>query len=70
MNRVTFTVIGYLLFLTGFVALILGLIGLSLQPLVFLDNYVGPLGSLFVKLLMVVLGMIIFYVSRVPIDEE
>jgi len=70
MNRVTLTVVGYVLLLLGFLSLILGMIGLSLKPLTFIDNAAGPLGSFLIKLLMIVMGMIIFYVNRMPPDEE
>ncbi len=69
MNRVTFTVVGYLLVLIGFISLILGMIGLSLQPLVWIDRLLGPLGSFLVKLLMVVFGMIVLYMSRVSHED-
>ncbi len=69
MNRVTFTVIGYVLIVVGFVALILGMIGLNLKPLAFLDGVIGPLGSFLIKLLMIIVGFIMFYMSRVPMEE-
>ena len=69
MNRVTFTVVGYLLVLIGFISLILGMIGLSLQPLVWIDRLLGQLGSFLVKLLMVVFGMIVLYMSRVSHED-
>ncbi len=69
MNRVTFTVIGYILIVVGFVALILGMIGLNLKPLAFLDSVIGPLGAFLVKLLMIIVGFIMFYMSRVPMEE-
>ena len=69
MNRVTYTVIGYVLIVVGFVALILGMIGLNLKPLTFIDELAGPLGSFLVKLLMVIVGFIMFYMSRVPQEE-
>lgn len=70
MNRVTFTVIGYLLILFGMISLVLAFIGLSFAPLSFLDRLIGPLGSFLVKLLMVIGGMILFYVARVPQDDD
>lgn len=70
MNRVTFTVIGYLLILFGMIALVLGFIGLNLAPLSFLDRLAGPLGAFLIKLLMVIGGMIMFYVARVPQDND
>lgn len=69
MNRVTYTVIGYVLIVVGFVALILGMIGLNLKPLAFLDSTIGLLGSFLVKLLMVIAGFVMFYMSRVPMEE-
>jgi len=69
MNRVTYTVVGYILIVIGFVSLILAMIGLNLKPLTFIDNYAGPLGSFLIKLLMIIVGFIMFYMSRVPMEE-
>ena len=70
MNRVTFTVLGYVLLLIGMLSMILGFIGLSLQPLAFLERTLGPLCSFIVKLTMVVVGLIMFYMSRIPPEED
>lgn len=70
MNRKYGTVLGFMLFLTGFVALILGVIGLGLKPLTFIDEMTGSMGGTLVKLSMVVVGFIIFYMSRVDRSEE
>lgn len=69
MNRVTFTVIGYVLVLIGFLSLILAMIGLSLSPLVWIDRSLGQLGAFVTKLLMIVVGMAMLYMSRVPQEE-
>ncbi|MEL6389851.1 MAG: hypothetical protein AAFQ02_06790 [Bacteroidota bacterium] len=69
MNRVTVTVLGFVLFGTGFVALLLGLMGLSLSPLVFLDRLLNPLGSFVAKIIIMLVGFIMFYVARTA-DEE
>lgn len=69
MNRVTFTVIGYILVLIGFLSLILAMIGLSLSPLVWIDRSLGQLGAFVTKLLMIVVGMAMLYMSRVPQED-
>lgn len=69
MNRVTYTVLGYVLIVLGFVSLILAMIGLRLQMLIFLDEWLGALGSFLAKILMIVIGMIMFYMSRMPDDD-
>lgn len=70
MNRVTFTIIGYLLLLIGMISIILGFIGLSFKPLLILDRALGPLGSFIFKMVLIFGGMIMFYMSRMPPDEE
>lgn len=64
------TVVGFILLIVGFLALILGFIGLSIWPLTYLDAYLSALPSFLIKLGMVVLGMIFFYVGRTQTAEE
>ena len=70
MNRVTWTIIGWLLFLFGFISIILGLIGLNITPLVFIDRMFNPLFAFLIKLILIIAGIIIFYMSRLPQEEE
>lgn len=59
------TTLGFLLFIIGFVALVLSLVGIRLSMLVFLDSF-GSLASFLIKLVMVVAGIVIIYVSKSP----
>lgn len=70
MNRVTITIIGAVLFLMGFLALLLGLIGLSLTPLMFIERAFSPLGAFIAKITLLVLGFILFYVGRLSDDDS
>ena len=59
------TTIGFLLFIIGFVALVLSLVGVRLSMLSFLDNF-GALTSFLAKIIMVVVGIVIIYISKSP----
>ena len=64
------TIIGFVLFLLGFLSVVLSTIGLNLDMLKFLDG-LGRGTSFGIKLLMVFGGMILFYVGRtLEIDPE
>jgi uncharacterized membrane protein len=63
-KRALFSVLGYILFLFGMLSLILGMIGLTFKPLAMLDAFGKPLGFL-LRVIAVLLGMVILYVSRV-----
>jgi uncharacterized membrane protein len=71
MNRVVLTVLGYVLMTAGILSLILGTIGLRLQPISYIDKAVSPLTAFIIKLLMVIVGIVLFYRSRMnPADYE
>ncbi len=59
------TTIGFLLFIIGFVALVLSLVGVRLSMLSFLDTF-GALASFVTKLVMVVVGIVLIYISKSP----
>lgn len=69
MNRPVVSLISYLLIVIGFVSLILGMIGLELKPLLFLDRNFGAMASLAIKLLIILVGIVALYVSRTYKDE-
>ena len=69
MDRPIITVIGYLLLLFGFLALILSMIGLRLSFLRFLE-FGGPLVALVIKLAMIVAGFILMYVSKTIAQDK
>ena len=66
------TVIGFLLVLSGFISLILSMIGLELSFLRFLDA-MNPLLRFIVRLVMIVGGLILMYIDSIrepDIDEK
>ncbi len=69
MNRIALVVIGFALFIMGFLALILGFIGLGLWPISFFDENGSPIVAFGVKMLMVVLGLVLLYIGRMPPEE-
>ncbi|MDG2449429.1 MAG: hypothetical protein P8M34_07315 [Saprospiraceae bacterium] len=64
MKRGTWAIIGYVLFLFGVLAILLSMIGLSFQPLAFLDVF-GRTGGFVLRLVCILAGIIILYVSSV-----
>lgn len=69
MKRNIATLIGFLLFLLGFLSLVLSLVGLKLDLLGFLYK-VGPGFAMLVHILLMVGGLAVLYVSRVGIENE
>ena len=63
MNKNIFTVIGFLLFLSGMYALSLSLVGAKFTPLLFLEK-LGGTGSFVVKIFMVLIGILLIFLSR------
>lgn len=63
MKKEIVTVIGFLLFLFGFIALFLSLVGLNLTMFSFLENLPSPF-ALVSKLLMIMAGVIIIYIGK------
>jgi hypothetical protein len=61
-------IFGFLLFLFGFIALVLMLVGLQLSFLAFIDNW-GRTVGLIVRLLMVFGGVVIVYLSRARFEN-
>ncbi len=68
-NKGLFTLVGFLLFVYGTLALVLSLIGAKLSFLVWLDAP-GALFGLIMKLLMIMLGVIIVYLARTDFSGE
>ncbi|MEM9885938.1 MAG: hypothetical protein AAF849_08605 [Bacteroidota bacterium] len=63
------TFIGFILFLYGFLALILSLIGAKLSFLLWIDAP-GPLFGFVVKIAMIILGLVIVYIARSDFNGE
>ncbi len=64
-----YSLIGFLLFIIGFVALSLSLVGINLSFLSFLDR-ISPLFGLIIKLLMIVGGIVIVILARTDWEKE
>ena len=68
MSKSLTTLIGFLLFLTGAIAIILSLVGLQLTILSPLERLgAGP--AFLIKILMTVTGLIVIYVARTSTEE-
>jgi len=63
MDKPIVTVIGYVLILLGFLAVILSMIGLRLKFLAFLE-FGGPLIAFIIKMCMIMVGFILMYISK------
>ncbi len=63
MNKGTLTIIGFLCFMTGMIALILSLVGLRISILAAIEDWNRGFAFL-VKLILIFGGMIMFYIGR------
>jgi hypothetical protein len=63
MNKATYSLIGFALFILGMLALVLQLVGVQLVFLTWLDNWGGGIGF-FLRLLMIIIGLVIIIVTR------
>lgn len=63
------TTIGFFLFIIGFVALILSMIGLKLSYLTWIDAP-GPLFGLIVRLVMIFGGIVLVVLARTDFEGE
>lgn len=63
MDKPIVTVVGYVLILLGFLALILSMIGLRLKFLAFLE-FGGPLLAFIIKMSMIMFGFVLMYISK------
>ena len=68
-NRGIIVLIGFLLAGTGFLALVLSLVGVQLAFLTWIDAFGGLIGFL-IRVLMIMFGAIIFYVSRTNLEGD
>ena len=63
MNKGLITLLGFILFLIGTLALVLNLVGLNLSFLSFLEDLPRIAGFL-VKIFILISGLIVMYISR------
>lgn len=69
MSRAVYTFIGFLLFLFGFMALALSLVGVQLSFLTWIDAP-GKLFGFVIRLLMILAGIVIVVLTRTDWREE
>ena len=69
MSRAIYTFIGFLLFLFGFMALALSLVGVQLSFLTWIDAP-GKLFGFVIRLLMILSGIVIVVLTRTDWREE
>ena len=68
-NKGIIVLIGFLLAGTGFLALVLSLVGVQLAFLTWIDAFGGLIGFL-IRVLMIMFGAIIIYVSRTNLEGD
>jgi hypothetical protein len=66
-KKTTFTILGFLLFVFGFISLVLLLVGLQLSFLAFIDAG-SRLTGFIIRLLMVFGGLVMVYLARTDWD--
>ncbi|MCC6725430.1 MAG: hypothetical protein IT258_13060 [Saprospiraceae bacterium] len=69
MKKTVWISVGFLLFILGFSALVLSLVGVKLSFLVWLD-YPGALFGFLAKIFMVVTGIVVVYMATSNWREE
>jgi len=67
--KVALTVLGIVLTIIGFLALVLSLVGIKLSFLVFIDSK-GPLLGFVIRLLMIVFGLVIVTLAQTDWGKE
>lgn len=68
-NRGWFTLVGFLLAGTGFLSLILSLVGLNLAFLTWIDAP-GALFGLVIRLLLIIVGVVVIYFAQTNFAGE
>lgn len=68
-NRGWITLVGFLLAGTGFLALILSLVGLNLAFLTWIDAP-GPLFGFVIRLVMIIVGVVMIYMASTSLEGE
>ncbi len=66
-NSTWLTIVGFLMAGTGFLALVLSLIGIQLSFLTWID-YPGRLFGFVTRLLMIIIGIIIIYLTQTDLE--
>jgi hypothetical protein len=69
MKKAVWVTVGFLFFILGFSALVLSLVGVKISFLVWLD-YPGPLFGFLMRLLMIIVGIVIVYLTTTNWRDE
>jgi hypothetical protein len=69
MKKGYLTIIGFLLFFAGFMAIVLSLVGLQLTFLSWIQSLGAGIGII-IKLIMLFGGLIIMYISKMPPEDQ
>lgn len=64
-NKPLWTIIGFLLLMSGILTIILSMVGLEWQPIAFIYSLGGP-GSLLIQVSMIIAGFVILFIARNP----
>jgi hypothetical protein len=64
-----YSLIGFLMFITGFIALSLSMVGIKLRILSFLDS-ISPLFGFVSKIVLVIAGIVIVILARTDWEKE
>ena len=62
-NKAFFSILGFLLFIFGFMSLILSIVGIKIAFLLWLDAF-GALTGLIIKLMMIMGGIVMVVITR------
>jgi|GEM_PF-582185 len=69
MKKELLTLLGFILFVLGFLSILLSLVGVDLAFLLWMNTF-GSLASFLIKILMIITGVIIVVLSRVDWENE
>ncbi len=69
MRKELWTFIGFVLFCVGFISILLGIVGVDLIFLLWMDSF-GGLASFLLKIAMIIVGVVIVVLTRVDWAAE
>ena len=70
MNKTLFTILGFVFFAVGFLSIVLNFVGVELSYLLWLKNWLGPLGAFVTKLCFIIFGIIMFIAAQTNFGRE
>jgi hypothetical protein len=63
-NKTLYTTIGFLMFVIGFLAIFLSLVGLNLSYLSWINKAIGDGGAFLVNVILIVCGAVLVYMTK------